>query len=280
MRAAVSNPAAFTPSAENRAEYAHDFSAAHGRLVRGELQKLVLSRRLYVKLDCRLDEEALEQLFLTACRDCANCYVALWHTAEAGTWLTATPEVLLERRGGLCSTIALAGTMPRSDAAPWSEKNRKEQALVADYVRGCVEPLSERFEESPVRNLEVGGIKHLCTDFRFSLRRGIDTCAVLRTLHPTPAVCGTPQAAARAAVESDESRPRRYYAGFSGYIGTDEAHLYVSLRCLQLTEENGVPTAVLYAGGGLLADSVEANEWEETQRKMEPMRRVLCPQAL
>jgi isochorismate synthase len=48
-------------------------------------------------------------------------------------------------------------------------------------------------------------------------------------------------------------------------------HLYVSLRCMQITNS----LYRLYAGGGLLKDSVEEQEWMETEAKMETMRRVL-----
>ena len=48
-------------------------------------------------------------------------------------------------------------------------------------------------------------------------------------------------------------------------------HLYVSLRCMEVLT-NGFK---LYAGGGLLSDSVEEQEWQETEAKMETMRNLL-----
>ena len=50
-----------------------------------------------------------------------------------------------------------------------------------------------------------------------------------------------------------------------------QTHLYVSLRCMQITDSQ----YRLYAGGGLLKDSVEEQEWMETEAKMETMRRVI-----
>lgn len=54
-----------------------------------------------------------------------------------------------------------------------------------------------------------------------------------------------------------------------GINGT--THLYVSLRCMEI-----LPHAYrLYAGGGILADSVEQQEWEETAEKMKTMGKVI-----
>ena len=46
--------------------------------------------------------------------------------------------------------------------------------------------------------------------------------------------------------------------------------LYVSLRCMRFEARD----LWLYAGGGLLADSNEEDEWNETEAKMETMRRL------
>ena len=96
--------------------------------------------------------------------------------------------------------------------------------------------------------------------------------ALLLRLHPTPAVCGLPRAAAQRAILTDEASPRRYYAGFSGPLGIEgETRLYVSLRCMEFTPS----LATLYAGGGIMPESVEQEEWEETQRKLQTMLRLL-----
>ena len=83
-------------------------------------------------------------------------------------------------------------------------------------------------------------------------------------LHPTPAVCGLPKTEALTRILTTESLDRRYYAGFLGWWGQDEAALYVNLRCLKLYA-GGVR---LYAGGGILPESTLEQEWQETCHKM------------
>ena len=51
----------------------------------------------------------------------------------------------------------------------------------------------------------------------------------------------------------------------------EETHLYISLRCMEIQREG----YSLYAGGGLLKDSAEQSEWEETEAKMGTMRAVI-----
>ena len=51
--------------------------------------------------------------------------------------------------------------------------------------------------------------------------------------------------------------------------------LYVSLRCMQISGRS----CALYAGGGLISDSIEQLEWEETEAKMLTMLRCFNPQS-
>ena len=158
--------------------------------------------------------------------------------------------------------MALAGTMACADGAcvpldAWSEKNRREQRLVAQYVRDLLRQLTIEPEESETYVRKVGAICHLETDFRFLLPEGLGVGTVLSRLHPTPAVCGVPTESARRAILACEPEPRRYYAGFCGPLNLlHETRLYVNLRCLEV-----MPSLLrFHAGGGLLLESNEEDE--------------------
>jgi len=95
---------------------------------------------------------------------------------------------------------------------------------------------------------------------------------LLQELHPTPAVCGLPKREAFGFIVRHEHTPRQYYSGFMGPLEMNAGtHLYVSLRCMQMTETK----YRLYAGGGLLKESRMESEWQETEAKMQPMRQLL-----
>lgn len=259
-----------------RIDYARAFSSVHGMLENGVLEKIVLSRRLHVSISSTRESltELGRSLFLRACTMRPECFVAFWWTQQTGAWLVATPEPVLETRGGRWETAALAGTLPFSEGAPpvWSEKNREEQAIVARFVATSLQGLATKIEKSVTKPFRTGNIQHLCTRFCFGLRDDSHAITLLKRLHPTPAVCGFPRDEAMRVIAEEESSPRRYYAGFSGPLFFQgETHLFVSLRCMALTQ----CSATLYAGGGIMPQSSEQEEWEETQRKLSTMRELL-----
>lgn len=76
----------------------------------------------------------------------------------------------------------------------------------------------------------------------------------------------------RSFINQNEHGEREYYSGFSGFLGDKgEAKLYVTLRCMNFSRK----TCRLYAGGGLLKESTEENEWQETEAKLDTMRQLL-----
>lgn len=251
----------------DRNGYAKDFAAFHSRISDGFFPKLVLARQSVDRLQAA---EPPRRLFERACRLYPNMFVALVSTPVSGTWLTATPEILLEGSGAEYRTIALAGTMGLWGNTLWSEKNISEQLYVASYIEECIKAFSGKCDKKGPYTVAAGDVCHLRTDFSFRLPDKSRLGDFLARLHPTPAVCGLPKQEAMRFIVDNESVPRRYYSGFMGPIGSDgTAHLYVSLRCMEICGDE----YRLHAGGGLLADSVEEMEWNETESKMQTIRR-------
>ena len=269
-----------------RRRYEVDFRNFHSQLEQRVFSKIVLSRRSLMVAAGDAEAEA-EQLFLRACRLYPRMFIVLVSAPFCGTWLMATPEILLQNDGrGRWRTMALAGTMrlgdgnadfdtPGGHTSPadivWSEKNRFEQRYVADYIEECVEQFTGDVTASGSYTTRAGNLVHLRTDFSFSLPEGQPVGSVINALHPTPAVCGMPKADTFSFIIENEQSPRRYYSGFVGPIDIEgQTSLFVSLRCMNISGCN----LSLYAGGGLLADSREEDEWNETEAKMETMREV------
>lgn len=267
-----------------REAYHRDFARFHAALTDGRFRKLVLGRSATIQLSATIDAE---ELFWQACCQYPRMYVALVSTEMAGTWLMATPEVLLRREGKRCATMSLAGTMKlnaeqhgfdsppgqKNDIQPiWSHKNLEEQHIVTTYIRSCLENFSSYIDESETTTQRAGNLVHLRSDFVFGLKEGKDVGDVVKALFPTPAVCGMPKEHAWRFIVEEESGDRAYYSGVAGAMMTEnDVQLYVTLRCMHI-EENRLR---LYAGGGLLPDSDEEQEWNETMAKMETMKNLL-----
>lgn len=253
----------------SRSDYAADFEVFHRALADAAYEKLVLARSLCI--DRTTDLPPCE-LFFRACRMYPQQFVALISTPATGTWLMATPETLLSREDDCWRTMALAGTMPGNVKAPWSDKNVREQRYVSAYIRAILERMAVNIEESRPHTVTAGSVVHLQTDFRFTLPTATTLGSLLDALHPTPAVCGLPKEQALRFILRHEHTDRRYYAGFAGPLGIGRTtHLYVSLRCMELFAHS----FRLYAGGGLISDSIEQQEWEETEAKLMTMQSLL-----
>ena len=187
----------------------------------------------------------------------------------------STPEILLAGQDACWKTVALAGTQPLRDGkipAEWDEKNWREQQIVAEYIREQLGSVSISAKEEGPFPVRAGEISHLKSIFSFVLEERTALGNLLALLHPTPAVCGLPKAAAFRFIRRNEGYDRAYYSGFVGRLcPAGRTSLYVNLRCMQVKED----CYELYAGGGLLASSRMENEWEETNEKLKTMSRLL-----
>lgn len=261
----------------DRLHYHLDFANFHAQILNGKFLKLVLSRSQQVFSENTMDALGL---FATACRIYPHQFIALVSSPLSGTWLMATPEVLLSGDGSTWSTMALAGTQPleqRSDSpddllrVEWSPKNHLEQQYVTTYITQILEHYADNIAKKGPYTSMAARLLHLRTDFTFTLPRPDRLGDLLNDLFPTPAVCGVPKEEARKFILGNESVHRYYYSGFCGPLRPNgSTHLFVSLRCMRLTDHQ----ATLYAGGGLLRESNEDSEWKETEAKLQTMMRL------
>ena len=289
MKAKGNNTELLPNTQQPTISYHIDFASFHAQLCTGAFRKLVLARRDDIKMDQQTDAELL---FLKACRQYPRLFIALVSTPATGTWLMATPEILLEGDGQQWRTIALAGTMQLRDDQlifdnplhsaneaqeekahiAWNSKNIQEQRYVATYMIETLEHFASSIDEQGPYTTRAGHLVHLRSDFSFTLPDTDQLGSLIQALHPTPAVCGLPKREAWQFILRNEYAQRRYYSGFAGPIHPQgETHLFVSLRCMEIKDD----CCQLYAGGGLLRDSVEQMEWEETEAKLDTMRRLL-----
>ena len=248
------------------ADYHMNFANFHAQLCNHSFQKLVLSRSIELP---RTGDETPLQLFQRACERYPRMMICLVYTPQSGLWLAATPEILLAGKDHRWQTIALAGTMKYEEELRWSDKNIQEQRYVATYITRQLEQFTHDFTEEGPRTARAGHLAHLRSDFLFSLPDESVVGDLLQALHPTPAVCGLPKQEAFRFIQQNEHHDRSYYSGFMGPLFLNgQTNIFVTLRCMQLFRDG----YRLYAGGGLLKDSVEEQEWQETETKLDTIR--------
>lgn len=211
------------------------------------------------------------QLYEELCLRYPNALVYLLSSKLLGTWIGASPEVLLEAHDSWIFTMALAGTKPTADAIEWGEKEQIEQELVTDFIVDQLKELQvDSIEAAGPYDFEAGPVIHLRTDISAEINQ-LSPWEVAQRLHPTPAVSGLPRAEAMALIQSTEVHDRGLYTGMMGILESDKARLYVNLRCAQIQQDR----IFLYVGGGFTPQSVPELEWQETENKSRTLLNVI-----
>ncbi|MFN3595728.1 MAG: isochorismate synthase MenF [Rubricoccaceae bacterium] len=254
----------------------------------GDLEKVVLARRARFAFEDALDPFALLARLQEATPRCFHALVAPepeaagdGSPAAAPAFVCATPERLFCLDGRRLETEAVAGTRPRA-AGPddarlqeellSNEKEQREHAYVRDAIAARLAPLSQTLDaDARTSAMTLARGRHLFTGFRATLRAGVSALDVLRALHPTPAVGGTPRAAAQAAIAHAEPFDRGLYAGPLGWIGPDGAEFAVGIRSGLVRGRE----LSLYSGAGIVAGSDPAAEWAEIEQKIGDFASVL-----
>ncbi len=254
---------------EPSAEYSAAFMKFHSAISSGMFGKLVLSR----SADIEIGEIDVARVFAKACNMYPRMMVYLCRHADGQIWIGCTPEILVSGSKSHYRTVALAGTMKDTgNDVPWSEKNRDEQRIVAEYIKSRIAPYSSVIEEEGPYTSRAGQLLHLKTEFHFTPRPDVSVAQLAHAIHPTPAVCGIPQHEALRFILANEGIDRSYYSGIVGMLDpSGETDLYVNLRCARIMSGK----ATLYAGGGILLKSDLEMEWYETEEKMKTIRRTI-----
>lgn len=203
-----------------------------------------------------------------------EAFVSLVSVPDYGTWIGASPELLLHYKEKRIQTAAVAGTLAEGEE-DFTEKDAQEQQLVAQYIEGCFEDLALDYEKNGPEPVKAGKLQHLKSSYSAGLNGDKGWQEIVNTLHPTPAVCGYPLKVTKIFVRNEEPFDRKLFTGFLGpvYWNNEVHHLYVNLRCMEWHGQQ----ASLYAGAGLVKGSKPEEEWEETQEKMKTLLEVVQP---
>ncbi len=250
-----------------RSRYIDRVNQAIDRIRHGEAGKVVLSRQLIRSWpNAPLDAG---RLFNYLCHNYPNTFAYLVFIPGQALWAGASPELLLEANNGMVATMSLSGTRKRTDSdTPWGQKEVEEHRWVTRFIAdsidsvGCTNSL-----QSDMHTAKAASVEHLRTQFSAHCNSN-QIAPLVEALHPTPAVCGWPTPVARKIIEHLEEYDRDFYTGFLGPVNNPgDFRLFVNLRCMQINPMQ----ALVYVGGGITADSVAEDEWEETVLKSHTM---------
>ncbi|MBW8349240.1 isochorismate synthase [Bacillus sp. IITD106] len=194
-------------------------------------------------------------------------------------FLGASPERLIKKTGDDVLSTCLAGSIGRNHNEEEDQKlgemllkdhkNLFEHELVVSMVEDALKPYCAEINIPKEPTLmKTPDIQHLYTPVTGKANNDFSILNVVEKLHPTPALGGVPTKAALKIIRDKENMDRGFYAGpigWTDYLGNGE--FAVGIRSGLLNGNK----AYLYAGCGLVPDSVAEDELKETRIKFQPM---------
>jgi para-aminobenzoate synthetase component 1 len=194
--------------------------------------------------------------------------------------LSVSPERFISLRpDGAIETRPIKGTRPRgadpaADAAlahdlQTSAKDRAENLMIVDLLRNDIARVADRVTVPALCALEsFEHVHHLVSTVHGRLKSGHDAVALLRATFPGGSITGAPKLRAMEIIAELERHARGPYCGSAAWIGNDGA---MDSNILIRTITVAADRIVAQAGGGIVADSDPAAEWDEVLVKIMPL---------
>jgi para-aminobenzoate synthetase component 1 len=199
--------------------------------------------------------------------------------------LCTSPERFLRVQSGAVETKPIKGTRPRSTDAQQDKrladelrqhpKDRAENLMIVDLLRS---DLGKNCVAGSVRTPKLfevesfTNVHHLVSTVTGQLATGHDALDMLRDCFPGGSITGAPKQRAMQIIEQLEPNRRGVYCGAIGYIGFD-GNMDTNIAIRTLVYSDGEIRC--WAGGGIVADSVSADEYQETFDKASVMLKLL-----
>ncbi len=196
----------------------------------------------------------------------------------------ASPEILVRLEGDRVTLRPIAGTRPRGktpedDAALADElladaKERAEHIMLVDLGRNDVGRVAQTGSVRVTEQMVIerySHVMHIVSNVEGRLKPGLSAMDVLRATFPAGTVSGAPKVRAMEIIDELEPVKRGIYAGAVGYLGFNgDMDVAIALRTAVVKDD----MLHVQAGGGIVADSVPAAEWQETQNKAKALLRA------
>jgi len=263
----------YADGAQTAAAWTSSVAEGVARLRAGDLDKVVLARDLMATTAEPLDARHLLRRLADRWTDC-------W-TYEMDGLIGATPELLLRRTGSQVTSRVLAGTAARAGqgedegvgrALLASTKNQAEHMYAIASLAETLRPFCSSLAVPAPHLLTLPTLIHLATDVSGKLAGNPDLLSIIAAVHPTAAVCGTPQDVAIDLIAELEDMDRGRYAGPIGWLdAVGNGEFGLALRCAQIEDRS----LRLFAGCGIMADSDPQAELAEAQVKFLAIRDAL-----
>jgi len=264
-----------------REEYERAVNRIKEHIAAGDIYQANLTQQLSCKLPAELTPE---RIFLRLRRQHPAPFGAFIQRRD-DTVISASPERFLRVKGREIEACPIKGTRPRGKTAEedkrlreellTSEKDRAENVMIVDLLRNDIGRVCE-YGSVKVDELcalhEHPTLFHLVSTVRGTLRDEIGISDLLRATFPCGSITGAPKIRAMEIIDSLEPNPRGLSMGAIGYFAFNGSlDLNVAIRTMVARD----CLARFNVGGGIVADSISSNEYEETLVKAKALMHAL-----
>ncbi|WP_337018540.1 isochorismate synthase [Oceanobacillus massiliensis] len=245
----------------------------------GIVEKIVLAREVRLKFNRQADIAIILSNLINAQ---PNSFIFAYEIGD-NCFVGASPERLVKLEGKQLLSTCLAGTAPRGKTKDDDiricnelmndEKNRQEHAFVVTMIKRAIKDYCTEVDipDEPVI-YPLKNLQHLYTPVEAKLKDDHSIFDIIKQLHPTPALGGTPRKESLAFIRDNELLDRGWYGAPIGWLDSNQnGEFAVAIRSALIQGNE----ASLFAGCGVVKDSDPEKEYEETKIKLLPMLTVL-----
>ena len=191
--------------------------------------------------------------------------------------MSTSPETLVRLENGRLTTFPVAGSRPRGlteeeDQALEAdllsdEKELSEHNMLVDLGRNDLGRIS-KFDSVEVTKYmmihKYSKIMHICSQVEGDIKEECDALSAIESVLPAGTLSGAPKIRACEIIEELESEERGVYGGALGYLDfTGNMDTCIAIR--MAVKKDG--RVYVQAGGGIVADSIPENEYQESANK-------------
>ncbi len=224
-------------------------------------------------------------LFARLCAASPAWYAAYLETFDQKAILSSSPELFLElNKSGLVVTRPIKGTRPASEPPENlrnSEKDTAELNMIVDLLRNDLGRVASYGSVKVTQAREIEShptVHHGVATIQARLRPGTTVTELLKATMPGGSITGAPKIRAMQIIDELEPVQRGPYCGAIGWLTADAMCLNIAIRSMLASarpDENDEFDVDFSVGGGIVADSTPASEYQETIDKAQGMLRAL-----
>jgi menaquinone-specific isochorismate synthase len=240
--------------------------------LKSSLSKIVLSRKIEIEVTDKIN---WSNLIGKLKDENPECYIFMYKSNDA-VFFGASPEKFLSVNDKIIDIDAMAGSAAGDSTDITSEllnkKNLKEHKIVTDFICDILSNYAENViaAEQPLV-IKLSDVQHLHTKISAQLQSKEKVLSLIDSLFPTPAVCGIPKDGALKAIRELEKHDRGLYSGLIGWINPKmNCEFAVAIRSAFYKNNK----LFLYAGSGIVEESVPEDEFLETELKLKTILKL------